>query len=65
MSFWGRAVFEKHCAEYALKLATLTAELNRSAFRASSKPVGYLIDIRDLDALECRERWPAGRGFSG
>ena len=36
MSFWGRAFSENSSAEYTRKLATLMAELNRSAFRAPS-----------------------------
>ena len=65
MRFWGRAISENSSAEYTRKLAALLAELNRSAFRAPSAPRKYLINMRDLDALESHERWPETHSFRG
>ena len=59
MSFWGRAGIENHSAEYTRKLAALMAELNRSAFRASS--ANYVVNMKDINALECHARWPDTR----
>ena len=57
MRFWECAVSENSASDYARKLAALKAELN-SAFFAPSAPRTYHIDMKDLDALECHERWP-------
>jgi hypothetical protein len=65
MSFWGRAISENNAAEYTRKLAALMTELNRSAFCTPSVPRKYLTDMRDLDALECHDRWPEPHSVSG
>jgi len=61
----GRAIFENSSAEYTRKFAVLTAEISRSVFRQPSAPRRYLTDMRDLDQLECHERWPETHSFSG
>ena len=65
MRFWECAACENSASHYARKLAALKAELNSAFFCAGSAPRTYFIDMKELDALECHERWPETPIFSG